>query len=515
MEVCIINLINIMAYQYTNPLTGKTETAPSQQWFEQNKGLLFPGHSSYTGATGSTPVTAGGLTNEIPINPSNIQAPPSDSTNRAITDITNSASSYQKMIDQARQQQMKLLEQPTADVFGTQQQLMEQYGVGTNLANLQALAPEIADLNNKIAVLDAQEQQALAQYINANVSQGFSMGIEGRIKRQYASERAGLAGILGAKTAMASMYQGNIATAQSLINSTINALTYDITQQREDMDKLYDFYGDFISSLEKKEQIELANAREDLKLQEANAREDYKNKLDLILEASKYGIDVGIDLSNLDKISFNEMIQDISPKIAAAARIESTKTDQSASEYDKLLTYTECQGFGVPYGTTKGQVIEAGLIPKKPLPATQISKISDFENTIESWYAVKSLSEEIQNSIGPTKLLAYKGPISNLARQFSDPRIATLLSEVEKAFQLYRKETTGAQASDKELNMLRPNLPSLTDSPYVFFSKLNATIEGTKRAQNALLQTFKKAGYDVSDFLVEEETNLDDLNFTF
>lgn len=47
-----------MAYQYKNPLTGRIDTAPSKEWYEANKGLLFPGTPSYTGAsTGTTPQT--------------------------------------------------------------------------------------------------------------------------------------------------------------------------------------------------------------------------------------------------------------------------------------------------------------------------------------------------------------------------------------------------------------------------------------------------------------------------
>ncbi len=277
-----------MAYQYTNPATGKMETAPSKEWYETNKGLLFPGTSSYTGT--QTPITAGGLTNEPSLNLSNIQTLPPATTTRAITDITNTASSYQQIIDQARKQQMELLKQPTADVSGTQAQLMTQYGVDTNLQQLQALAPEIADLNDKVAKLDAREQADLAQLIGQPISQGFAIGMEGRIKRQYAAERAGLAGMLGAKTAMAAMYQGNISTAQNMINSTINALTYDVSQQRQDMDKLYDFYGDFINSLEKKDQIALQNAREDLIRKETQQRADYKDLLNIMMENPQAGI---------------------------------------------------------------------------------------------------------------------------------------------------------------------------------------------------------------------------------
>lgn len=96
--------------------------------------------------------------------------------------------------------------------------------------------------------------------------------------------------------------------------------------------------------------------------------------------------------------------------------------------------------------------------------------------------------------------------MQNFARQYKDKRLSVLLSETEKAFQLYRKETTGAQASDKELQLLRPNLPSITESPAVFFAKVDKTMEGTRRAKNALLNTYAKAGYDVEAFLEPDTT---------
>jgi len=269
-----------------DPVTGKPKSTLTPTQVSQGYSTIPGAYSPVSGQL----ITAAGLTNESPLNLSNIQAPPPKDATRAITDITNSASSYRQIIDQARKQQAELLKQPSADVSGAQAQLQTQYGVDTNFQQLQALAPEIADLNNKIANLDAREQADLAQLIGQPVSQGFSMGMEGRIKRQYAAERAGLAGMLGAKTAIAAMYQGNISTAQSIINSTINALTYDVQQKRQDMDKLYDFYGDFISSLEKKEQTELANARQDLLIEESNQREDYRYLLNLMIDNPQAGI---------------------------------------------------------------------------------------------------------------------------------------------------------------------------------------------------------------------------------
>ena len=169
-------------------------------------------------------------------------------------------------------------------------------------------------------------------------------------------------------------------------------------------------------------------------------------------------------------------------------------------------SYDEWQLAGGQKGT--GKTYNEWLSQKsaKTIPSNIITSLSGFDNSINSWTYVKQLAEEIKNEIGPTQILNYKGSIQNFARQYVNPKLSVLLAEVDKAFQLYRKETTGAQASDKELERLRPNLPAITESPAVFFSKIDATIAGTKRAQKALLDTLDKAGYDVSGYSLGETT---------
>ncbi len=164
-----------------------------------------------------------------------------------------------------------------------------------------------------------------------------------------------------------------------------------------------------------------------------------------------------------------------------------------------ILSVAEAKALGVPYGTTREEAY--GLSAVKSLSPTQIKSVTDFNTTIASWNEVLRLSEEVKDEIGPTKIAAYKGSMSNLIAQYKNPKLQVLKAEVEKAFQLYRKETTGAQASDKELQMLRPNLPSLSERPEVFFGKINQTIAGTSRAKDVLLDTLDKAGYDMGKLL--------------
>jgi len=174
------------------------------------------------------------------------------------------------------------------------------------------------------------------------------------------------------------------------------------------------------------------------------------------------------------------------------------KVPKTTSSGSNLLSVTEAKALGVPYGTTQEEAY--GLNVVKNLSETKIANIADFNTTISAWNNVSELAKQVEQLIGPYKIQSYKGTLSNLMSQYKYPELQVLKAEVEKAFQLYRKETTGAQASDRELQMLRPLLPSLTDSPAVFFGKIEQTIAGTQRAMNALLDAYSLAGYDVDAY---------------
>lgn len=171
------------------------------------------------------------------------------------------------------------------------------------------------------------------------------------------------------------------------------------------------------------------------------------------------------------------------------------------------------------------ELTESGYVPQwklQRLTPTQLNQVSEFDTTIASWNRVEELSSELEKSLG-FKLGNFTGTINDLITQYArDPKIAVLQAETQKAFQLYRKATTGAQASDKEIAVLRPLLPKLTDRPEVFFAKLAETIRGTQRAKDTFLDTYSTGGYDTSMFQdngtgssQSSGANIEDINFTF
>ena len=118
-------------------------------------------------------VNATGLTGEPPLN-TNITEPPKPTTSPYTTDIAS-----------ILEQQKKLVESTQGTNVPTVSATAGGLGYETTQAQADALIPEINSLQQQLADLNAQEQKAIGQYINANVSQGFSLGMEGRIRRRH------------------------------------------------------------------------------------------------------------------------------------------------------------------------------------------------------------------------------------------------------------------------------------------------------------------------------------------
>ena len=142
---------------------------------------------------------------------------------------------------------------------------------------------------------------------------------------------------------------------------------------------------------------------------------------------------------------------------------------------------------------------------KDPNP-TQITGITDLDSGIAGMFFLLQEAPNFADALGPTQLRA----LSSFARNVFDPEFAAFAAEVDKIFQIYRKVTTGAQASDKELARLLPLLPKVTDTPETFNRKSKATLESYKLKRDMMLSNMQKSGIDVSQYDFEP-INVDSL----
>jgi len=153
----------------------------------------------------------------------------------------------------------------------------------------------------------------------------------------------------------------------------------------------------------------------------------------------------------------------------------------------------------------------AEKLPKR-LEATEIEHLQKLQTERRAWEEVKSGLEELgitANTAGKIEFDVVNSPIGpisiparfNLAGQYlQDPKYTALKKKIERSFQAFRNRVTGAQASDKELERLRPLIASLKDRPEVFF----ATIDDLSREAGVVakdrLDVYKRAGRDISGF---------------
>lgn len=134
---------------------------------------------------------------------------------------------------------------------------------------------------------------------------------------------------------------------------------------------------------------------------------------------------------------------------------------------------------------------------KQKVPAKQLDdlrllgiNISDLSRNLE----VKKIKGI---DTGPS-IVNRPGVIADIIGNLQGKKdLLSFKAEVDKAFQKYRKETTGVQAGYKELNWLAPDFPKVTDEDAVFIQKSEDAINTVKINQNMFLDYLKDNGYAV------------------
>lgn len=175
--------------------------------------------------------------------------------------------------------------------------------------------------------------------------------------------------------------------------------------------------------------------------------------------------------------------------------------------------------YGLPYQTNKETGERSVVIPSQKIldnrAAAQIitpKEIEYFDTIIDARQTMQEVvsgladlgiaeenftkafnvkSENVNSPLGPLSIPAR----FDLAGQYAkDPKYTALKSKLERAFQKYRKVITGAQASQKELNMLRPLITSFTQRPGVFFENARTLINENDRMLDTRLALMEGVG---------------------
>jgi len=228
--------------------------------------------------------------------------------------------------------------------------LHEQYGIPEYYERLQSQIPKIDALNRQMIDLQTREQQSLMASEQRMAPMTFIRGEQALIQRQYAVEKASVAAQLGAETALAEMYKGNINMARTLIGDVVQALTYDYNQQVADWEMNFNLYQDYFSALDSSTQKSLDMAYNEIVRQRDRKEKEYYTLLNAWLELKAQGVEP-FPFNKIKNMDYEEGMKKIAETIAA----QPAETD--------MLSVAEAKSLGVPYGTTRAQAMGMGLTP--------------------------------------------------------------------------------------------------------------------------------------------------------
>lgn len=155
---------------------------------------------------------------------------------------------------------------------------------------------------------------------------------------------------------------------------------------------------------------------------------------------------------------------------------------------------------------------------KPVLPPTMEKSYRGILNTeLAIKQNLKMLEDDksLEKYMSPFEIKAWKGgnPIGALGNILikmnpKDANWSTFKAETDKAFQTFRKETTGAQAALAELGWLAPDYPEADDNPMQYKRKAAVALQRMAEAKELLKNTWG-ANYRVSNLTQQKESKVE------
>ena len=235
---------------------------------------------------------------------------------------------------------------PEVDTQKIIEDLWEEHGITDLLEDSKQQALKIAKLQGDLDRLGIMELTEIDRARNqvANIPTYIIDRQTTAIQREYAIQKAYKSAELGAEAAVLQALNGNLQNARALVGDIVDAAVYDLTQKRADFDNMFNFFGNWISSLEDKQQQILVDARNEAIRQEDIAREETYWKLEQMIENPKAGIKT------------TDTLEQVAEKVGQAAGV--TTTTQKWYNPDSGQVYfgsTPPAGNWINYGTTQTQ----------------------------------------------------------------------------------------------------------------------------------------------------------------
>lgn len=189
----------------------------------------------------------------------------------------------------------------------------------------------------------------------------------------------------------------------------------------------------------------------------------------------------------------------------ASAPVASSQPQQQQAQPQGLALRTASAGGLSAVNLDTEQAIQRiqNLAPDKASD-TEKKSLGDLVNSMTGMDALLNFANEnrdvLEAQLGPLKVSNFPGSVGQFVRRMkSDTLLSALSVEAETTFQQVRAAITGAQASAKELELLRPLTPDLRDPLPVFVAKTLAFRKASERILANKLNVLEAGGTEVSD----------------
>lgn len=150
--------------------------------------------------------------------------------------------------------------------------------------------------------------------------------------------------------------------------------------------------------------------------------------------------------------------------------------------------------------------IKAASSPAEKLPESAISKIQDFDSSL---YKLDDISKRMAADPQLSAYLSGRVPMGAEAAALFNPKFATFKSDVGRFFDNYRKLISGVAVSEKEMQMLQANVPTIKDPPKVFIAKTKSFQKELTKIRDKYIGNLQKGGYKAAENFMNLPSDLD------
>jgi hypothetical protein len=188
-------------------------------------------------------------------------------------------------------------------------------------------------------------------------------------------------------------------------------------------------------------------------------------------------------------------------KVGAQKTVKVTNRDEYVTKGFQVATPEQIKN--VPEKLVTAADTGDKMIKLRPLSAVQTKAISDIDNALAIQQDALTMMKD--SGLKPDPVTGRIPVVGDVINVFTKkPEWQEWQAKVDRAFQMYRKIVTGAQASDKEIARLVPLMPTSKDKdPEVYTRKALSVLEEMSKSREIILNVYEGVGFDIGTLRVD------------